>query len=52
MKKIILSAIAAVMLLSNVTFASTKTTNETNDKSYTVPSSATISVQSQNPGGW
>jgi len=52
MKKFILVAIAGVMLLSNVAFASTKTTNVTNDKSYTVPSSATISLQSENPGGW
>lgn len=52
MKKIILAAIAAVMLLSNVAFASTKTTNVTNGKSYTVTSSAPITIQSQNPVGW
>lgn len=51
MKKFILVA-AGVMLLSNAAFATTKTTNVNKGEIYTVSSSAPITIQSDDPGGW
>jgi uncharacterized low-complexity protein len=52
MKKIILAAIAGAMLLSNVAFATTQTSDENIVKNHTVSSSSQIRLQINDPYGW
>ena len=52
MKKIILVVIAGAMLLSNVAFATTKTSDKNISKSHAVSSTSQFHLQINNPGGW
>jgi hypothetical protein len=52
MKKIILVVIAGAMLLSNVAFATTKTSDKNISKSHAVSSTSQFHLQVNNPGGW
>ncbi|AGF56488.1 hypothetical protein B0P06_005243 [Clostridium saccharoperbutylacetonicum] len=54
MKKLLLTMVACVVLLSNVAFAATKTTSTTTDTKSTITSSSgeKFHLDSRDPDGW